>query len=196
MPKALFASVFVLLGSTTLDNVRETVGWHNFLSDTGLADLPDMVVGSLALAAFTLPFFLPFGAAVWVAKRWSVGRLSWGEASRRFGWSLIPIGIAYVLAHNMPLLMTGFPILVNEVFDFTGTELVSDYSPSPKLVWFLEIGLIVGGHVLGVLAAHRIALRTSSSHAGAIKSHTALTALMGLFTISTLWLLSLPLVEG
>ncbi|MGH2729918.1 MAG: hypothetical protein ACRDJI_04845 [Actinomycetota bacterium] len=194
MPRALFAAVFVLLGSTTLDNVRETVGWFNFLADTGLDELPDMLVGSLALLAFTLPFFVPFAVAVWVARRWFAEPVSWSEASRRFGWSLIPIGIAYVLAHNMPLLMTGLPLLINEIFDFTGRELIADYSPSPKLVWFLEIGLIVGGHILGVLSAHRIALRMSGSHAAAVKSHTTLTLLMGAFTIGTLWLLSLPLV--
>ena len=34
----------------------------------------------------------------------------------------------------------------------------------------------------------------TDSHAAAVKSHTALTILMSLFTVSTLWLLSLPLV--
>jgi hypothetical protein len=194
MPVPLFAAVFVLLASTTLDNVRETVGWFDFLASSGLDELPDMLVGSLALLVFTLPFFIPFAVAVWVASRWFADTVSWTEASRRFGWSLVPIGIAYVLAHNMPLLMTGLPLIINEIFDFTSRELIADYSPSPKLVWFLEIGLIVGGHIVGVLSAHRIALRMSGSHAGAVKSHTTLTLLMGVFTIGTLWLLSLPLV--
>jgi hypothetical protein len=65
---------------------------------------------------------------------------------------------------------------------------------SPKLVWFLEIVLIVGGHILGVLAAHRIALRLGESHAAAMKSQYALTVLMSVFTITTLWLLAQPLV--
>jgi hypothetical protein len=164
------------------------------LSDTGLDELPDVLVGSLALLVFILPFLIPFAAAVWVARRWLADSISWAETSRRFGWSLIPIGIAYVLAHNMPLLMTGLPLLINEIFDFTGRELIADYAPSPKLVWFLEIGLIVGGHILGVLSAHRIALHLSGSHGAAVRSHTTLTLLMGVFTIGTLWLLSLPLV--
>jgi hypothetical protein len=50
----------------------------------------------------------------------------------------------------------------------------------------------VGGHILGVLAAHRIAV--SDSHKIAIRGETVLTSLMYFFTISTLWLLSQPLV--
>jgi len=35
-----------------------------------------------------------------------------------------------------------------------------------------------------------------ASHRAAVKSHVALTILMSLFTITTLWLLSLPIVTG
>ena len=75
-----------------------------------------------------------------------------------------------------------------------GLDLFGRYLPSPQLVWFLEIVLIVGGHIIGVLAAHRIALRLAPSHGAAVKSHTVLTLLMSAFTIVTLYLLSLPLV--
>lgn len=66
--------------------------------------------------------------------------------------------------------------------------------PSPALVWFLEIALIVGGHVIAVLVAHRTAVRLAGSHRGAVLSQIALTVLMSVFTIATLWLLAQPLV--
>ena len=78
--------------------------------------------------------------------------------------------------------------------DSLGTDLFAGYTPSAQLVWVLAILLVVGGHVLGVLAAHRTGLRLTDSRKAAAGSHVALTVLMSLYTVSTLWLLSLPLV--
>jgi hypothetical protein len=202
MPKALFASVFVLLGSTTLDNVRETVGWSELRSTLGIESTTNVLVDSIALAGFAFLFFAPFLLTVWVARRFIGERASLEWLARRFGWSLIPIGIAYVLAHNAPLVMTGVPAIVRGLsdplgrgWDLLGTsDWLEAFLPSPALVWLTEIVLIVGGHILGVLAAHRAAIRLGRSHADAVRSQYALTALMAIFTITTLWLLSQPLV--
>lgn len=195
MPLGLFLAVFLLLGSTTLDNVRETAQWFEFVKAIGFVDMNETLLGSIALAAFGIPFFLPFLASVGLARRWAQEPLGWDQTARLFGWSLIPIGIAYVLAHNMPLLVIGLPRLIGQVAAGFGSSLFAEYSPSPLLVWILEIALIVGGHVIGVLAAHRVSVRVAGSHAAAFKSHITLTLLMSLFTISTLWLLSLPIVS-
>lgn len=202
MPKALFAAIFVLLAATTLDNLIETVGWSNLRRSLGLDEVSDLVVDSAAFLLLVVPFLVTFLAAIWIAHRW-VGKAldRWGIA-RRFGWSLVPIGVAYVLAHNSPLLLTGVPQLVrffSDPFDrgwnLLGTsEMFSGYSPSPQFVWFVEILLIVGGHILGVLAAHRIAVNLSDDHKDAVKSQYALTVLMSLYTIVTLWLLAQPLI--
>ena len=125
------------------------------------------------------------------------------EAGRSYGWSLVPIGVAYVIAHNVPLLITGIPQLIRTLSDpfeygwnlFGTVDLWSGFAPSPQLVWYLEIALIVGGHVLGVLAAHRTAVRVAGDHATAVRSQYALTALMSVYTIATLWLLAQPLVR-
>ena len=202
MPLALFASIFVLLASTTLDNVRETVGWTEFKDTTGLDAVASIWVDSVALLAFAGIFFLPFILAIAAARRSLRHDLSLLDLARFFGWSLVPIGTAYVIAHNVPLLMTGGPEILRGLSDpfergwnLLGTgNLFEGYLPSPRLVWFLEIVVIVGGHILGVLAAHRAAVRLSESHGGAIRSQIALTVLMSIFTITTLWLLAQPLV--
>lgn len=200
--KAVFASVFVLLGATTLDNVRETNQWHHFLRAARVDDVSSQVVDSFALLLFAGLFLLPYAAAVWVTARSMRADARVRAEMRHFAWSLIPIGIAYLLAHNAPLLMTGTPRLLRALsdpfdkgWDLFGTAAAfSDYLPSPALVWFLEIALIIGGHVLGVLAGHRIALRRSGSHGAAVRSQIALTVLMSIFTITTLVLLGQPLV--
>lgn len=200
--KATFASVFVLLGATTLDNVRETVGWHEVLVAARVDELSPMLVDSVALAAFAGLFLLPYAFAMWVTARSIPATGSVRAAMQLFAWSLIPIGVAYLLAHNAPLLMTGTPRLIEYLSDpfdkgwnLIGTRaLFHTYLPSPALVWFIEIFLIIGGHVLGVLLAHRIAARHATSHGEAVKSQIALTVLMSFFTITTLVLLGQPLI--
>jgi hypothetical protein len=202
MPLALFASVFVLLASTTFDNVSETVGWGDFLSSSGLDDVPSKLVDSLALGLFSLLFLIPFIVAIKTAHTWMGRGRSVNYMALSFGWSLIPIGVAYVLAHNAGLVLTGVPLLVRSLSDpfelgwnVLGTgNLFEGFIVSPALVWFVEIALIVTGHILGVLAAHRIAVSLAGTHGEAVRSEFALTALMCIYTISTLWLLAQPLV--
>jgi hypothetical protein len=203
IPRALFASVFVLLASTTLDNVTETVGWSDFVTSTGLDALPGMLVESVALFVFALAFLAPFIGAIAAGGQRARRGASLEDAARAFGWSLVPIGVAYVIAHNAPLLITGAVDLAQVLSDpfgygwnlFGTRALGVAFVPSPQLVWYLEIALIVGGHVLGVLAAHRTALRVAGDHAAAVRSQYALTALMCVYTITTLWLLAQPLVR-
>ena len=202
MPRGLYAALFVLLASTTLDNVRETLGWTDFLNAVGLGDANDVLVDSVALVLFSLVFLVPFLVTVWVSRRFIGEDVGFDEMGRRFGWSLIPIGVAYVLAHNAPLVLSGFPLILRGLSDpfdlgwnlFGTADVLQGFFPSPAPVWFLEIAVIVGGHILGVLAAHRVAVRLGRSHRAAVKSQYALTALMSVFTITTLWLLSQPLV--
>jgi hypothetical protein len=202
MPRSLFAGLFVVLASTTLDNLRETVGWTAFKHVLGLDALPVLVVDSVALAAFAPLFLAPYLASVRLAQRWVGRRLPFLDLARRFGWSLVPIAVAYVLAHNAPLLLTGLPALVRALSDpfALGWNLLGTggfalgWVPSPAFVWFFEIALIVGGHVLGVLSAHRAAVRLAASHLHAVRSQYALTGLMASFTVATLWLLAQPLV--
>jgi hypothetical protein len=161
-----------------------------------------VLVDSVALLAFAGLFFLPFLIAIAAARRPLRHDIPLARLARHFGWSLVPIGTAYVLAHNVPLFITGIPQIVRGLSDpfergwnLLGTaDAFESFFASPRLVWFLEIAVIVGGHILGVLAAHRAAVRLAESQRGAVRSQIALTVLMSLFTITTLWLLAQPLV--
>jgi hypothetical protein len=199
---ALTVSVFVLLASTTLDNVRETVGWTSLLRELGLDEASAMIVDSVALIAFAVLFAAPFIGAIAIARIWLGRTQPLLDTVRHFGWSLIPIGIAYLLAHNAPLVISGIPQIIRSLADpfALGWNLLGlgdafeQYAPSPRLVWFVEIGLIVGGHILAVLTAHRTALRLTDAADRAVPSQFPLMALMTIYTVATLWLLAQPLV--
>ncbi|HVF53505.1 MAG TPA: hypothetical protein VNC78_07830 [Actinomycetota bacterium] len=191
------AALFVLLASTTLDNIRETVMWGDLIHNLGLDAINVVVRDTFALALFTLPFAGLFLGTVLIAQRWVPDGGSAMELARRLAPSLIPVGVAYVMAHNTSLLIVGIPGLIDATADLIGAaEPFAGYAASPKLVWFLEIAFIIGGHILAVLAAHRIAIATTATHSDAIKSQYALTALMSVLTVTTLWLLAQPLVTS
>lgn len=221
MPLALYAALFMVLASTTLDNVRETVGWSNLMRTLGLDGLSPMLTDSVALLLFAIPFWLTFRLATNLAHSSLDRKRSAGtvpaededtvpaedavlpeDTARRFAWSMIPIAVAYILAHNAPLFITGAPQLLRALSDpfelgwnvLKTSHLFEGFTASPKLVWFLEIAIIVGGHILAVLAAHRTAVMLAPDHARAVRSQYALTALMSIYTIATLWLLAQPLI--
>ena len=182
---SVFAGVFLLLGSTTLDNVRETVGWGNTLRSTGLDGLPGEVIDSVALIVLSAAFFAAYALTIAIAHRWVGREQSFLVVARQIRVGRWPrSGSPTCSRTTPPLLMTGLPKLVAEMSDplglgwnLLGTRNVfSTYIPSPALVWVLEIVLIVGGHIMGVLAAHRMALRLAPDRSSAIRSQYSLTA--------------------
>ncbi|HYM64732.1 MAG TPA: hypothetical protein VES61_08635 [Gaiellaceae bacterium] len=54
----------------------------------------------------------------------------------------------------------------------------------------MQVAALVGGHVLGLVLAHDRALTVAASPERAVKAQLPLLALMVLYTVSGLWLLS------
>jgi hypothetical protein len=112
--------------------------------------------------------------------------------------SLVPIALVYAVAHYFTLLVIQgqFAIpLASDPFGY-GWDLfgTSDYAPniaplSPNTVWYVQVGALVGGHVAGLAVAHDRAVTTLAPR-DALRSQYPMLALMVLYTIAGLWLLS------
>jgi len=63
------------------------------------------------------------------------------------------------------------------------------------LVYRLQTAIIVMGHIMAVVAAHLLALRGGLTLNGAVRSQAPLNALMVLYTVFGLWLLSTPVIS-
>ena len=123
--------------------------------------------------------------------------------ARIFGYSLIPIALAYNIAHFITLLLIQGQLIIplasdpfGSGWDLFGT---ADYSLNiaiinARVLWFLSVSLIVLGHVLAVYLAHRVAIRTFSDRALVLKSQYPMLALMVLYTIVSLWIIAQPIV--
>ncbi|MGE0502607.1 MAG: hypothetical protein AB7I79_17945 [Rhizobiaceae bacterium] len=120
-------------------------------------------------------------------------------------WSIVPIALAYHLAHYLTsFLVNGQYALValSDPFSLgwnlfgTATMQVTPGvvmgAESAWVLWNLQAGAIIVGHVLAVLAAHTIAQKMHASNEAAAVSQIPLTMLMIGYTVLGLWLLSTP----
>jgi len=112
--------------------------------------------------------------------------------------TLIPIAGVYFAAHYFAYLLIAGQATLGVIVDPFGHswnpaglgeyDLWRGIAPA-ALVWWIEILLIVGGHVAAVFAAHRQALiRTSPSRA--LWAGAPLVGLMVLYTVAGLWVLA------
>lgn len=193
-----------LLAGTTLDGLQETAFWAALLPAVGLGGASQLVQ-TAALLLLVLLFAATYLAVCWMIAKLTRHAAGAWDLARRFVWSLAPIAFGYALAHNFSMLISSAPQLLGlvsdpfgrgwDVFHTVRFETVT-YFLDAKTVWFLEIALVVGAHVLGVLYAHLLALRIFPDAKTAVRSQLPMALLMVGYTVFTLWMLSQPLVVG
>jgi len=121
------------------------------------------------------------------------------ELSRRFVHSLIPIALAYVIAHYFSLLTyqgQAMAYLVSDplgdgsnVFG-TATATINYNVIGPNGVWYVQVAALVFGHACGLTLAHDRALVVYDKVRDATRSQYWMLAVMVAFTSLGLWLLS------
>jgi hypothetical protein len=154
---------------------------------------------ALAFALLSSAFFL----SIWLGERLS-GRGRPGAAAAMLVWSIVPISLAYHLAHYLTALtVNGQYALVAlsdpfargwNLFGTADNQVSAGIvmgSDSVWVLWNLQAGAIIGGHVLAVLAAHLLACRLEPAPRRLL-AELPLTVLMVAYTLFGLWLLSTP----
>jgi hypothetical protein len=189
------AFVAVMLGSVAFDGFSRTSFWQDrlFRIESELAAIAFNLVGLVVGVAFVAVAYV---AAVEVARR--IGSEP-ARLEQAFIGSLIPIAIAYVVAHYATSLLVQGQLLIplaSDPFGY-GWDLFGtlDYRVnvqplSADQVWYLQTGALVLGHVLGLVIAHDKALALFGSTKVALRTQYAMLALMVLYTVGGLWLLS------
>jgi hypothetical protein len=189
----LVAVVSVLVGSTAWDSFQDSLAWQRFA--VGLPGTP-VVVNTIALVTFCLVVAATFSLATLAARPGrGLGRSALPTA---LAHSLVPIVSGYVLAHYLSYLVeVGEQTLIRlsdpmvNGSNYLGT---ADWSVSfwlsthPTLLACLKVGFIVGGHVLGVIAAHDRALRLLPRR-NQLTGQVPLLVVMVGYTLSGLYLL-------
>jgi hypothetical protein len=199
------AVIAVMLGSVGFDGFSRTSSWQNLLADveepfvpdqTGLGDLVVMLVNLCGLLGVIL--FIAGAYRLCVAlMRSSVGMRR--SLVPDFLLSLVPIAFVYAVAHYFSLFVVQgqyMIVLVSDPFgrgwDLFGTvDYVPNLAPfAPETIWYVQAGALIAGHVVGLAVAHDRAITLFRDRDEALRSQYAMLALMVLYTVGGLWLLS------
>jgi hypothetical protein len=199
------AFVAVMLGSVAFDGLSRATWWQDQLYELEAryivdsptkADFVSLGFNLLGLLAATAAIGLLYTLAVVAAKQ--IGQTD-RELAGAFVGSLVPIALAYAVAHYFTLLVDAGQdaiYLASDPFgkgwDLFGT---ADFRPaenvfSPNTIWYVQVGVLVVGHVLGLVLAHERAVALFSTARTAIRTQYAMLVLMVLYTCTGLWLLS------
>ena len=199
---ATAAFVVLALSSVTFDGFQDTQTWAGWRADMLTVASAD-VVDTLALAAVPLIFVVVYLGFSWGIRAASGERSGVTTTARRFVFSLVPIALAYNLAHFITLLLIQGQLIIPLASDpfgvgwdlFGTAEYRIDLNIiSAKTVWFLSLVAIVVGHVLSVYLAHIISLRRAAAGSNALRGQIPMLALMLLYTASSLWIIAQPIV--
>jgi hypothetical protein len=199
------ALVLVAIGATSYDGaqegllsgaIKETYGW---LTDAGIGLVAGFRInGSLwllaVIAGFSLLYWLGIRGMHTVA-----GSPSVRELARKFAHSLIPIALAYLVAHYFSFFyffeQAQFGFLLSDPLgdgsDLFGTANWGiDYGLGSHAIWYTQVGSLVIGHVLALTLAHDRALAVHRDVRLATRSQYFMLAVMIAYTCFGLYLLS------
>ncbi len=214
-PKAndMLVMVVLLLATVTYDGFSATPAWadvrlfslERFIGIMDTEVLNGVVIAdTLGLLLFPVAFFLLYFLFSALASRMVGGSLSALEISREFMYTLIPIALAYNIAHFLTLLLIQGQAVIplasdpfGRGWDLFGTAgYVTDIGiVTGKSLWFLSVAVVVAGHVISVYLAHKAALRLFKDPKLVLRSQVPMAALMVLYTVVSLWIIAQPIVD-
>jgi hypothetical protein len=172
--------VLAAIGTVSYDGASGTVWFRR-----AAAGLIDSRLGQTVLL---LGSVLLVSAAYWSAS-WLAARLAPGSdanaVARRFAHTLVPIALAYAVAHYFTLIIFEGQQLISAISDpfglgwnlfGTADRTIDFFITASEPIWYFQVAVIVGGHVLGVVLAHDRALVDFG--ADAVRSQYAMLLLM------------------
>ena len=205
-PRATVALLAVMIGSTTFDGFTLGSAWTNvapWLQDR----FASLGLGAEAAlqAGFTVGLLVAI-AAVWALFRIGIAGVHGVDRTRPparladlFVHSLVPIALAYVVAHYFGLLSYQGQAMVYLFSDplgdgsdfFGGASSAIDYNwISATGIWYVQVVALIVGHVAALILAHDRAISLYPDPRQAVRSQYWMLAVMVGFTSLALWLIS------
>lgn len=192
------ALLCVAIGSTSFDGFSGGRHWTEWAPELQSAALDIGFNQQTALeAAFTVGLL---GAVLLIAAVYGLGVAGMraltdnhhaGELARAFAHSLLPISLAYVIAHYFSLLAYQGQTIPGFLVDPLDAAPRVDYGVvSANGIWYVQAGALIVGHVAALVLAHDRALVVFSRRRDATLSQVAMLSVMVGFTLLGLWLLS------
>ena len=202
--------VILMLASLAFDGILATPAWQSFDVTMGhwvqgLGTLAEPVTRTLGMVLLLAAFLLIFVAFVRLMLYFGGRRGEELTVVTAFALTLVPIALVYNAAHNYSYLTYNAQSLIPLLADPLGRGWhllpTAAYQPSLALnaaatVWYMQIILIVLGHVIAVYLAHLRAGEQFRTAQKALLSQYPMLVLMVLYTMTSLWILAQPTTKG
>lgn len=195
--------ILFMLSSTAFDGFSETRVFYDIYDWLRFIPFRIFDAGILILSPFL--FLGIYTLLIWLTKIIARSAISIKELLLRFAPSLIPIAVAYNVAHYYTLIITEgqkFISLISDPFGF-GWNLfgTAGFEPNISLAdanitWHAQVAIILLGHIAGVYMAHAEAIKTFQNGKNTILSQVPMLLLMVTYTMAGLWILSQPITSG
>jgi hypothetical protein len=198
---AMAALILFLLGSVMFDGLLATPVWAAIAARLPFGAIAGETIG---LVAMWLLFIASYAAVSWAIAAAAGGGQSVGEIGRAFAFTLVPIALAYHLAHYLTYLLIEGQYLIPLASDPLGRGWnlfgtagyrVDIAIVGPRFAWLSAVGAIVAGHIAAVWLAHRRAQRFFAAPRAGMRTQLAMTGLMVGYTVASLTILAAPIVE-
>lgn len=208
---SMIVLVLMVLALVAFEGFMDTAQWIDLMVSLGELEETDgihaPVKTTLSYLVATAILFALFYLVCALMRRLGYGsatpKHSTLELMGLFVLSLVPISIAYHVAHYLYWFFTQIQFVVPASSDpfafgwnlFGGRNFVPDRAAvSLKVIWHTAIVAIVVGHVIGVYAAHRVALNVFGTRRAAFLSQIPMLVLMVAYTMTSLWMLAQPIM--
>jgi hypothetical protein len=208
MVPGTIAMLAVMIGSTSFDGFSNGGVWLTLYPHIGSL-FADLGASRVNAASYVYPYTL--GLVMMVAiiaglyRLAGLGMASIGsrtdasDLQRRFAHTLLPISMAYVVAHYFSLLLFSGQLLIPLASDPLGTGAnifgtanfqLSTVVVSANVLWYVQVAALLVGHVAGLMLAHDRALMLYRRPVEAMRSQYWMLTVMVAFTSLGLWILS------
>jgi hypothetical protein len=203
------ALLAVMIGSTSFDGFSVGSVWvgsgqlfsrlQDFFTNLGVAvETASELAGTVGLLGMVLVIAGLYRIGV-IGMRSLGGDHDARELSARFIHTLVPISLAYVVAHYFSLLayqgqaisyLASDPLGDGSNIFGTASSSIDYNVVSANAIWYVQVGALILGHVAGLTLAHDRALATYTRIREATRSQYWMLAVMVGFTSLGLWILS------
>ena len=199
--------VFVLLMLATgmFGGLLETRAWEKLGVTLGMplgGAGRSALVAAVALVLVVILTIAMYALACAIVRATSGSSRSTIEVALAFAAAMIPLAAGFHLTHGVDHTFEDVQRLARLLSDplglgwnVLGTRMWPVVQASPLVVWYVQLIAIVAAHVAGVYVAHVRALTLYRDRRTAIYSQVPMVAVIILFTVSGLWILTrIPMV--
>jgi hypothetical protein len=187
------AFIIAMIGTVTYDGMSGAGWWADIVGDVRR----EMWFETIALPATCLVIGAAYYGASRLAAHLAGGSRTTGDIAASFTHTLVPIAFAYAFAHYFSLIVFEGQQLIHVASDpfgrgwdiFGTADWRVVFTPSQLWIWYVQVIVIVLGHIAGVVLAHDRALAEFDSEV-AVRTQYAMLVLMVTLTGLGLFILA------